>query len=181
MTVRAVTPLVEPHGLVMRECQGCGTPVEQKPRTKPRKWCSERCRKAQYGGACVDCGASTNGSDGRKETPRCAHCNGVKQGGQNLRWASEALTAAIREWVSEYGEPPAISDWSPIAARSLNDEARARRFEDAGGRWPWFTLVVRRFGSWNAGIRAAGFEPRVSGGGGGNGARHRSVRERLAA
>lgn len=164
-------------------CQGCGTPIEPSgPRDHRRKWCSERCRKAQYGGTCVDCGAPTNGSDGYAGRPmRCASCNGKLHGGRNRRWTPELVVAAIRDWAEEYGEPPAVPDWLPSQALRMNDPGRARRFWDADGRWPHHTIVFRVFGSWNAGIRAAGYEPRAVGGGGGNGARHRSVRGRVAA
>jgi hypothetical protein len=60
----------------------------------------------------------------------------------------------------------------------LHDEARARRFEDADGRWPWMTLVHDRFGSWNDAIEAAGFTPRAHGGGGGNMRRRRDAAQR---
>lgn len=41
------------------------------------KWCSERCRRSQYSTPCVDCGAPTDGSNGRgKSAPkRCARCS----------------------------------------------------------------------------------------------------------
>lgn len=49
----------------MSTCAGCGTAIEQPPRGKPRKWCSDRCRKRTlYGGTCKLCGAVTNGYDG---------------------------------------------------------------------------------------------------------------------
>jgi hypothetical protein len=73
-----------------------------------------------------------------------------------------------------------MPDWNPWQARDrLGDEARARRFES--GHWPWYTSVVIRFGSWNAGIRAAGFTPRANHGGGGNIYRRRDLRKTQAA
>lgn len=39
----------------------------------------------------------------------------------------------------------------------------AHRFE-ADGCWPWNFTVRERFGTWNAAIAAAGFEPRRPGG-----------------
>jgi hypothetical protein len=103
---------------------------------------------------------------------RCLQCNGAWVGELNRVWTPEKVVAAIREWADEYGAPPAIPDWSPRHARDLGDEGRAVRFERAAGRWPSFNTAIRVFGSWNAGIRAAGYEPRPVG---------RPKRERAAA
>ena len=81
--------------------------------------------------------------------------------------------AAIRAWERQYGEPPARPDWSPTAAAYIGDLTRIRRFR--AGDWPWAGSVVCEFGSWNAGILAAGFEPRAPGGAG-NVARRRNQR-----
>lgn len=81
------------------------------------------------------------------------------------RARSEPRPERIREWATRYGEPPARSDWNPWQARwALGDEQRARRFERDKNHWPYFTDVVRYFGSWNAGIAAAGFAVRAVGG-----------------
>jgi hypothetical protein len=45
---------------------------------------------------------------------------------------------------------------------------------------PWFTSVVRVFGTWNDGIRAAGYEPREPHGGAGNQYRRQSMRGALS-
>jgi hypothetical protein len=58
-------------------CAGCGTElVAVRPKVKPRKWCSERCRKASYGDPCVDCGTRTNygAESARVAEPRCVTC-----------------------------------------------------------------------------------------------------------
>lgn len=83
-------------------------------------------------------------------------------------WSRELIVERIRGWARLYGEPPAGPDWNPTQARYRGDETRARRFEQADGHWPYMTTVVRVFGSWNAAIRQAGFEPRAANGGGGN-------------
>lgn len=138
-----------------------------------------RARKQRYQGVCVDCGGPTSGGDGRAKAPeRCQECRTEYQHTEEYSlskqlWPREVLLARIREWAQLYGEPPAIPDWSPTSARIIGDEARARRFELADGHWPWFTLVVRRFGSWNAALTEAGFEPRVPHGGNGNMGRRR--------
>jgi len=132
---------------------------------------AERCA-----GTCKHCGAATTGSRGRANAPeRCRSCAYE----EDAVWTRAALIFAIQEWAHEHGEPPAMHDWNPHTARHyLHDETRARRFEEADGAWPWCTYVVRVFGTWNAGIEAAGFAPRATGGGDGNQARLRSVRER---
>lgn len=136
-------------------------------------------RKDGYAQSCEICGAPTSGSEGRRPHPRCVDCAAVLVGLQNQVWTPELIIARIREWADLHGEAPAIPDWSPTHARvTLGDEARARRFEDADGHWPWFTIVFNRFGTWNEAMCQAGFEPRSPHGGDGNQYRHRWMRER---
>lgn len=53
-----------------RACETCGGDIET--RGTRRRFCSERCRKAQYAGACEVCGAPTNGYNGPgKASRRC--------------------------------------------------------------------------------------------------------------
>ena len=128
-------------------------------------------RKQSYGQPCMDCGAPTSGYEGHKKEPRCVRCANIKNGLGKTKWPRERIIEAIRWWNSEYGEPPASTDWNAHTARhQLHDEPRAVRFEElfAAGTVPWFNSVVRRFGSFNNAIRAAGFEPRPSYGGSGN-------------
>ena len=135
------------------------------------------------GGSCVDCGTPLDGSGIRGREERCHRCACIVMGAERKVWTREACVAAIQEWAEKYGEPPGAADWDPWQARHvLHDEARAQRFEEAGGCRPWTTSVVEAFGSWNAAIRAAGFEPRAPHGGDGNHLRHRAfVPEREAA
>lgn len=138
-------------------------------------------RKMRYAGVCVDCGAPTSGCEGRRASPRCLQCASWASAVSRQKWTAELLIARIQEWARIYGEPPAMPDWGSWTARNqLRDEARAQRFEDADGHWPWFTVVVRRFGSWSEGLRAAGFEPRAPHGGGGNQRRRRDARTSAA-
>jgi len=62
----------------MAICQGkdCNRVLEPSTR-RERKYCSERCRKTQYSTPCEDCGAPTNGSNGRgpKAPTRCRSCD----------------------------------------------------------------------------------------------------------
>lgn len=143
-----------------------------------------RARKDSYASKCIDCGGPTSGSEGRREEPRCLACANVKSGFAAKIWTREAVVLAIHEWAAEYGEPPAGADWNGWEARHrLNDADRADRYERdlSAGRCASHTAVIKAFGTWNAAIKAAGYEPRTSGGGGGNEARKRSVRARTAA
>ena len=115
-----------------------------------------RARRNSYRGTCEVCGKPTDGSAGRDKAPK--RCAAHRKERETL-WTEAILIERIQEWASLYGQPPRMSDWNPHKARAEGDDWRAERFL-GDDRWPWFTSVVRRFGSWNAGIRAAGFEPR---------------------
>lgn len=131
---------------------------------------ADKKRKRRYGGSCVVCGAHTDGSNGSAAAPRYCHSHAAMNPEWRAKitvWTREIIVGRIQEWALLYGEPPAMPDWNPIKAREMRDEWRAQRFE-ADDRWPWFMTVVKRFGSWNAAVAAAGFEPRVHHGGGGN-------------
>lgn len=169
----------------MSICAAHGCTNELEPNRAPgreRKWCSDKCRRAQYAQPCVDCGTLTkNGSDGRVPVPRCVACGTRKSGETRRVWTRELLIGRIQEWAERYGSPPAAPDWSPTRARRLNDEARAERFERADGYWPSFETVRRLFGSWNAGMAAAGYGPRAPYGDRENQKRRRSMSTRRAA
>jgi hypothetical protein len=149
-------------------CPGCGGEVPpRRGHGNPRKWCSERCRKRQYGfDPCVDCGGPTSSGpgNGRHAEPLCHTCAYKR----NIVWTRGLVIARICEWNERYGAPPAIPDWNAHAARADHNEERALRFEEARPYWPWFSTVIKIFGSWNAGIAAAGFKPRQNHGGNGN-------------
>lgn len=168
----------------MTNCKGCGVALPPTIGTgRPRKWCSDTCRKRQYDLACADCGVRINGTTPSrlKDVPRCADCSRTRYWAEHKRWTQDSIITAIQKWADVYGESPAQPDWHPPTARRLNDEARARRFEDARGEWPWLSTVAREFGSWNAAIVAAGFAPRARYGGGSNRLRARNCRQRTAA
>jgi hypothetical protein len=129
-----------------RVCKGCGTPLPPKTwKGRDQVWCSDRCRKAQYDLVCVECGGRVSGTDPGRipnlDEPVCANC----AGGHYAIWTREAIACAIQEWADEHGGiPPAATDW--LRARARNDS-----------RVTSVTNVQKRFGTWNAAIRAAGF------------------------
>ena len=103
-----------------------------------------RRRREKYAGKCVDCGARTY-SGNFTPPERCRKCAPA-----HLKiWTREAILAAFRREWAETGEVPCASVW-----------AGAGRPEWA----PTTTVVAREFGSWNAGVRAAGLTPRKVGG-----------------
>lgn len=69
----------------MSGCRGCGATLPPKTHQgRDRIWCSDRCRKQTlYGGTCIDCGAPTNGSDGRgaNASKRCNRCSSARNRG----------------------------------------------------------------------------------------------------
>lgn len=92
-------------------------------------------RKDSYAGVCVRCGAPTDGSNGRARAAKvCKEC---------WVWEPDVVLAAVRRWAAEHdGYPPTEEQWR-------------RR----GDYWPSARTVLSLFGSWDAGIRAAGFRP----------------------
>lgn len=67
---------------VHTRCQatGCCNLIGSPGRHRPQKWCSRRCRQAQYSAPCVDCGRLLSGSDGRgpNAPQRCVACVGER-------------------------------------------------------------------------------------------------------
>ncbi len=67
-----------------RVCKGCGKELPPKTwRGRDRIWCSERCRKDQYSGTCVECGAPTDGTvpgryPGRGAPELCITCTRLR-------------------------------------------------------------------------------------------------------
>lgn len=136
-----------------------------------------RARKKRYAGLCVDCGARTSGSEGRRTELRCNGCANRMSWSTRKVWTRAAIVHAIQEWEKRYGEPPAQSDWNPWHARHrLHDEERAQRGEraNATGACPTHMTVHNIFGSWGAALQAAGFESREPHGSNKNAKRRRS-------
>lgn len=120
-----------------------------------------RARRESYRGTCRRCGAATHGSAGPDAAPEfCGHCSPVVV---HTKWSRESIADAIREFARRYKRPPAATDFNPAQARAFGHDGRADRFEE-DGCYPSSNIVRRHFGTWNAAVEAAGFEPRGAGG-----------------
>jgi hypothetical protein len=103
-------------------------------------------RRTRYQGTCIDCGAATDGSNGQAKAPkRCLNCSAAHMSKHLTVWTEGRIIESIRSWADEHGSPPGAFDF----------------FKRPG--YPAFSLVMRRFGSWNAAIEAAGYTPRKPG------------------
>lgn len=96
--------------------------------------------------------------------------DGPRQDRRRRHYTQEEIIAAIRAWNDAYGNPPYASDWNPAKRRFYAHNClkkarwhlnRARAFEEAS--WPSVQTVRLHFGSLNAALVAAGFEPRAPG------------------
>jgi hypothetical protein len=65
---------------------------------------------------------------------------------RTTEWTQDKIIEAIKDWAGIYGGPPAASDW---------------RKPNPG--YPSASTVKYQFGSWSAGIKAAGFKPKTAG------------------
>lgn len=125
----------------------------------PDRLIKQRTRFSRYSKPCLDCGKMTTGCNGAKKAPdRCAPCFAA----YNKVWKREAIIGAIRLFVQRYGDIPTAAEWNPPMARALGRDDFADRFE-RDGDYPQANIVQTTFGSWNAGIAAAGFTPRPIG------------------
>lgn len=114
-------------------------------------------RNWYLGGDCKDCGAPINGGNPGRQKGWCRKC--AKKVAR--LWTTELIVNRIREWNAMYGEPPTATDWNHRMAHPARRAEVERRFR--GGHWPHLISVQKAFGSWNAAIGAAGFEPRRPG------------------
>jgi len=130
-------------------CRGCGIPIEQPGRGARRIWCSERCRKAQYQGACEACGAPTHGGDGRsgpKVSTLCFSCNQIA-----TRELMRMRNAEKREMVERLwregalsGEIAVLMGWSnPRQAATYISNLRARGYNLPRRRSQAFVISQR--------------------------------------
>jgi hypothetical protein len=106
-----------------------------------------RARKALKDGTCLDCGGRTV-SDGGTTPKRCNGCAKVAR----KVWTRDEIVAAVTRWADTHGGvPPVASDWNTTMAR---DRGKPER----GDEFPVTNTVRTTFGTWNAAIRAAGFD-----------------------
>ena len=86
------------------------------------------------------------------------------------RWDPEQIIACVRLWALIVGRPPTRQDWHPTRRNASMEKlvARARAFTRMqwlyrNGDWPGVETVTNHFGSLNAALMIAGFEPRGPG------------------
>lgn len=149
-------------GEVMAAEEGRAKPFSHKT---VREWLNDpdgsklKARKDSYRGTCVDCGARTDGSNGRANAPeRCHPCRSA----YDTIWTRETVIDAIRAFADRYGQQPTSWEWNPSLARLNGRDDFAARFTQ-DGCWPHTESVRGVFGTWNAAIEAAGFEPYAPG------------------
>lgn len=109
-----------------------------------------RDRKLKRTGTCADCGRTTYNNGSLKLPARCQGCENAKR----HREASERILQAFKDWHEIYGRVPYAHEWLTVAAKSKLEDPQ---------RWPFTNEVQSIFGSWNAGVAAAGFTPRKIG------------------
>jgi hypothetical protein len=138
-------------------CQRDGCDKQLPPsKARPRKWCSDRCRKLARAPGCVDCGRLVN-TDGRVTNPneRCVACAGARTARLHGQWIVESFN----DWIDQFGVPPTATDWNPMHARATGQMWRVERLQATGRTWPSVTSVQRHYGSWQEFIRQQGWEP----------------------
>lgn len=123
------------EGLLLREIaerMGCAIQTAHSYISDP-DLAKLKARKDGYRGRCDQCGAETDGSNGRAKAPtRCRDC---------ITWTAGAVECAFAEWADSHGGvPPREAD---------------ARVNDA---LPHYGTVARLFGSWNRALLACGFE-----------------------
>jgi hypothetical protein len=74
--------------------------------------------------------------------------------------SAERVIVALRDWVGEFGQAPLAREWkSPGTGHDAIGFGRAWRWASEYPRWPSATTVAKYFGSWSAGLTAAGLDP----------------------
>lgn len=136
-----------------------------------------RARKRSYGGTCEDCGARTDGANGRARAPkRCAACAATQKHEERF-WTPERIVEVFQEFARIFGRAPSTTDiysfaYSPTIAANLSDARLAEvndvtiAFAAHDLRLPSPPAVARELGSWKAAIAAAGLTPNPTGGAG---------------
>jgi transposase len=118
-----------------------------------------RANKLRYRGSCVDCDGETVGDAPGHAPERCVPCHNKHTKARTRAWVLESF----QEWVALFGQAPVVAEWEPSMARYLGRQDYLDRHESTGRLWPASTTVADHFGSWNAGVVAAGLTPTPSG------------------
>ena len=120
-------------------------------------------RRRSYQRPCPKCGGMMSGCNahGPRAPKLCTDC-AITERREMKVWTHEALIEAIRAFAAKYGRPPGAQDWNPPMARAKGRDDTADRFY-VDACWPHAGIVQKEFGSWNAGIKAAGFRALKSG------------------
>ncbi len=105
----------------------------------------QKARRTRYQGVCEDCGAATDGSNGRAAAPRwCRNCVSAHV----TVWTREKIIEAIQAWAEKHGRPPrAHPDWARADETHPSSSTIVQQSSHPGAA----------FRSWADAIEAAGF------------------------
>jgi HNH endonuclease len=117
-----------------------------------------RVRKGTY--TCARCGEERAYDGGLNPPVHCIKCEPIVRAEDHR----ERVIAAIQLWDAMYGRPPTAADWNTGQwSRMKPEEERHAAVRWSARRWPPTSSVQAAFGSWNAAIAAAGYEPMQTG------------------
>ena len=143
----------------LRRPRPARAPVREPNRTRRAEPISEPIEVA-----CPDCGSvhrrrpGSNGYCQRCEYVALRRALYIDLYGEPY-WTRERIIAAIQRWEKRTGKPPVVRDW-----RRSNGVGHGGHMKvGKRGSRPCVATVQREFGSWNAGLIAAGYEPRALG------------------
>lgn len=136
---------------------GCNNTLHTKPGGRPRKWCSDRCRKLTlYSKSCADCGGVCN-TDGSvtEASVRCGTCHRKAMSSMGAREQMSARLRGVDVWpldqIHKAMRSVAVDGYLTVTlyAAAYNDAPR--------GSMPSLpTITLRYDGKWNDALIAAG-------------------------
>jgi Zn ribbon nucleic-acid-binding protein len=117
-----------------------------------------RARKARYAAKCPDCGAPrgirSSPNDGTPNS-KCIACDQRDR----RQAAAQNIIDAMHDFNQRYGRPPGAWDWNPLC-RPWEWQSTAIRIQRQKRHgYPNTSQVIKIFGSWSEGLRAAGLRP----------------------
>lgn len=141
------------NGLLFREIAqelGCSTGEVTRllhPEKRERDRQQTNAAKHRRRGTCERCGGETkySGKGGEGVSRVCIKC----APDEYRKWDEAAIISAMRRWEATHGRQPVSRDWLISSPDNFG--------------YPDVTVVQNVFGSWNAGIEAAGYEPLPTG------------------